>query len=279
MALWAGPRAALMHPQTPDPSEKTTRRRPAQVTYRRAALLVAAALLLVLALCKLLSLAGGPHGIIGLSISTLDWLKGLGAWSVPMLFACEAVSFLLLGPIWPLHVGCGFLWGSGPGVLLAWAAYGVGCVPPFLLARLPCLAERFKVLRRRVDYLDGVFSAVESEPFKLIVCLRLSPMLPSPLNSYLLGLTAVPLRTYVSASCVGTLPNVGAYVYLGSLLDSLADIAAGRVQRSPLSWALLITGLAATVGMLLYVSRVATRRVQAASRQRTLDLEADAARL
>ena len=145
--------------------------------------------------------------------------------------------------------------------MLAWSAYSVGCTPPFLLARLPALAERFKHLRRRADVLDGVFSAVETEPFKLIVCLRLSPMLPSTLNSYLLGLTNVPFRTYLSASLVGSLPNVGAYVYLGTLLDSLADIAAGRVKRSPLSWVLMATGVVATVAMLVYVSRVATKRV------------------
>lgn len=125
--------------------------------------------------------------------------------------------------------------------------------------------------------LDGIFSAVEQEPFKLIVCLRLSPMLPSPLNSYLLGLTSVPLRTYVAASIVGAMPNTSAYVYLGTLLDSLADIAAGRVQKSPLSWALLITGLATTVAMLIYVSRVATRRVQQASRARALVAETEGA--
>ena len=119
-----------------------------------------------------------------------------------MLFACETVCFLLLLPISPLHVGIGFLWGAWHGTLLAWAAYTIACTPPFLLTRVPCLTERFRVLRRRAELLDGVFAAVESEPFKLIVCLRLSPLLPSTLNSYLLGLTAVPLRTYIAASLV-----------------------------------------------------------------------------
>jgi uncharacterized membrane protein YdjX (TVP38/TMEM64 family) len=200
-------------------------------------------------------------------VASLEYIRQLGPRGVPLLFACESAAFLLLLPIWPLHVGIGFLYGPWLGSLLAWMAYGVGCVPPFLLARMPLLAERFKLLRRRADMLDGVFSAVESEPFKLIVCLRLSPMLPSTLNSYLLGLTGVSLRVYVTASLTGTLPNTCAYVYLGTLLDSLADIAAGRVKRSPLSWALLLTGCAATVVALVYVTRAATRRVNAASRR------------
>ena len=142
-----------------------------------------------------------------------------------------------------------------------------------MLVRVPMLTDRFVQMRRRMDVLDGVFGAVELEPFKLIVCLRLSPLLPSTLNSYLLGLTNVPLRTYVAASCIGALPNLCAYVYLGTLLDSLADIAAGRVQQSPLSLTLLITGGAATVAAVVYISRIATRRINAARMRSGEDME------
>jgi len=145
---------------------------------RKWAIFATAILLIVLAAAKLLAGAGQHGVVIPLLMSALDWVRGLGVWSVPMLFACEAVCFLLLLPISPLHIGIGFLWGAWHGTLLAWAAYTLGCVPPFLLTRVPCLTERFRLLRRRADLLDGVFAAVENEPFKLIVCLRLSPLLP-----------------------------------------------------------------------------------------------------
>ena len=62
----------------------------------------------------------------------------------------------------------------------------------------------------------------------------------------------MPVHVYAAASAVGCLPNVAAYVYLGSLLDSLADIAAGRSKPpGPASWALLAVGLAATVAATL----------------------------
>ena len=47
--------------------------------------------------------------------------------------------------------------------------------------------------------------------------------------------------------CMACASRAHRYVYLGTLLDSLADIAAGRVQQSPLSLALLMTGGVATV--------------------------------
>ena len=204
--------------------------------------------------------------VVRLLVGAVEGVRDMGFWSsVPILILCEAAAFLVLLPISPLHVGVGFLFGPYTGALIAWSAYSIGCVPPFLLARVPLLAERLKVLRRRAEVLDGVFCAVEAEPFKLIVCLRLSPVLPSPLNSYLLGLTNVKLSAYLAATMVGGAPNVCAHVYIGTMLESLADIAAGRVKRSPLSWALLLTGCFATVAVLVYVSRAATRRVNAAN--------------
>ena len=61
-------------------------------------LLLALVVLLAVALCgfKLLQLVGGRSGLIGLGTSLLDWVRNLGAWSVPVLFATEAVCFLLL---------------------------------------------------------------------------------------------------------------------------------------------------------------------------------------
>jgi len=196
-------------------------RRPPEVKPRRV-LKVALALVLVLAAIKVLASGGSA---VGLLIAVLDRVRSMGAWGVPALFACEAFAFLTLLPISPIHIGIGFLYGPWVGAVLAWSAYAIGCVPPFMLARIPCLAARLAVLRRRTDVLDGVFAAVELEPFKLIVCLRLSPVLPSTLNSYLLGLTNVSLRAYFLGSLVGSAPNVCAYVYLGTLLDSLADSA------------------------------------------------------
>ena len=87
-------------------------------------------------------------------------------------------------------------------------------------------------------------------------------MAPPSHGRYLLGITNVPLRTYVAASCVGALPNVAAHVYVGTLLDSLADIATGRRHHSPATWALLVGGCVATLGVLGWVSRAAASRIR-----------------
>ena len=164
---------------------------------RRALILLACAALLVVGY----SLRLAVRAAVPVFVVTLRSVHALGAWGVPLLFACEAAAFLLLLPISPLHIGVGFLYGPLRGTLLAWAAYAIGCVPPFLLARVPMLAERFLQMRRRMEVLDGVFGAVELEPFKLIVCLRLSPLLPSTLNSYD---SARARPTRACTACMGT---------------------------------------------------------------------------
>jgi uncharacterized membrane protein YdjX (TVP38/TMEM64 family) len=220
---------------------------------RGGAIKLLAGVLVLLMVASMGKLAVGG-GAVPVFVMALNHVQQIGAWGVPLLIACEAIAFVLLVPISPLHVGMGFIYGPARGLLLAWFAYTIGCVPPFLLVRIPYLAERFTHVRRRMAVLDGVFSAVELEPFKLIVCLRLSPLLPSPLNSYLLGLTNVALRTYVLASLVGALFlfNFVAYALLYThswlrLLHTLVSIWTGAGLGVPLALFLLRAAQAAGV--------------------------------
>ncbi len=243
-----------------------SKRKPAVVVPRMGPRAHSLALLLlcVVAVAIVIKLVASRHHVDSLLLNILSTVRGLGAAGIPLLLACECLFFLTLVPISPIHLGIGVLYGFWPGLALSWLAYTIGCTPPFLLAKTPMVLRSCSRLRRS-DVIEGVMGALEQEPFKLIVCLRLSPLLPSPLNSYLLGITSVPLHVYVGASAVGCVPNVAAYVYLGSLLDDLADIAAGRARPpSRTSWALLALGLAATVALLIYVSRAASARVAAA---------------
>ncbi len=85
-------------------------------------------------------------------------------------------------------------------------------------------------------------------------CSTLSPLFPFTLLNYAFGLTKVRFRDYVLASWIGMLPGTVMYVYLGSTVKELADIAAGNVEGAP-------ARLAATVVVTVYVSRLARQAV------------------
>jgi uncharacterized membrane protein YdjX (TVP38/TMEM64 family) len=75
-----------------------------------------------------------------------------------------------------------------------------------------------------------VDEALGREGFK-IVLLRLSPVFPFNFLNYALGLTNVSFGKYAFASLIGMLPGGLMYVYFGSAAGSLADVAAGKVER------------------------------------------------
>jgi uncharacterized membrane protein YdjX (TVP38/TMEM64 family) len=111
--------------------------------------------------------------------------------------------------------------------------------------------------------------------FKIVLLTRLSPLFPFTLLNYAFGLTKVRFRDYVLASWIGMLPGTVMYVYLGSTVKELADIAAGNVEGEggPARLVLFFVGLAATVVVTVYVTRLARR----ALRQAVPDAETEGA--
>ena len=61
--------------------------------------------------------------------------------------------------------------------------------------------------------------AIGKDSFRVVLLLRLSPLLPLALSNYLYGLTSVDLVPYVLGSWVGMLPGTLAYVTAGTFLN------------------------------------------------------------
>ena len=65
--------------------------------------------------------------------------------------------------------------------------------------------------------------AIGKDSFKVVLLLRLSPLLPLALSNYLYGLTSVSLGPYVLGSWLGMLPGTLAYVTAGAARPPTAD--------------------------------------------------------
>jgi len=100
---------------------------------------------------------------------------------------------------------------------------------------------------------------VGKEGFKIVLLVRLSPVFPFNLLNYAFGLTNVRLWQYVLASWIGMLPGTLMYVYLGSALKSLADVAAGAPKGGAPQTVFFVAGLVMTVVATVVVTRVARR--------------------
>lgn len=190
----------------------------------------------------------------------LTWIEAAGPIGPLVLFGLyiAACVFMLPGSI--LTLGAGAVFGVVKGSLLVSLSSTVGATAAFLVGRY--LAR--EMVARRIEG-SATFSAMDEavaiEGWKIVGLTRLSPVFPFNLLNYAFGLTRVSLRDYVLASWIGMIPGTVMYVYLGSLVGSLADLGAKESghTRTPAEWALYVVGLIATVAVTVVITRIARR--------------------
>jgi len=188
----------------------------------------------------------------------LGGVARLGPWG-PVLFVLLYVAATVLflpGSI--LTLGAGVVFGLVRGAIIVSLSATLGATAAFLVGRY---LARGWVTRKIAGHarFTAIDEAVAREGWKIVGLTRLSPVFPFNLLNYAFGLTRVSLRDYVLASWIGMMPGTVMYVYLGSLAGDLAAAARGRATRTPAEWALYAVGLLATVGVTVYVTRVARR--------------------
>ena len=197
-------------------------------------------------------------------LGLVEWVRAAGAAGVAVYAAVYVAATLLLLPGSVLTAGAGFaygpLWGtllvSPVSVLAASLAFVLGStVARGWVARRMSAAPRFA----------AVDEAIGESGFKIVLLLRLSPLVPLNLLNYGLGLTRVRFRDYVLGSFLGMLPGTALYVYLGSLVTSASELLSGRSSEpTATGQALYWVGLVATLGVTVLVTRIAKRALDRA---------------
>lgn len=220
----------------------------------RAAILAGAAIVLILA-AVLFPLRDWTAAL-------LAWVAGRGAWAAVLLVLAWVPAALLLVPGSILTLGTGFLLGLGWGMPVVSAGSTLGATAVFLVGRR--LGRGW--VRSRIGGLNalrGVDRALEREGLKVVLLLRLSPLIPYNALNYALSLTGVGLRDFVLGSWIGMLPGTLLYVWLGAGARSLAAVVSGTYER-PAAWLLLFgAGLVATAVAVAIVTRAARRALVA----------------
>lgn len=197
-------------------------------------------------------------------LTGLDAIRSAGVWGPLLLIAVYIAGCVLFVPGSVLTMGAGFLFGIPVGVVTVSIGSTLGSVVAFLLSRT---LVRDRVVRRlaanpRFCALD---EAVGRHGFKIVLLTRLSPMFPFNLLNFAFGATRVSLRDYALASWVGMLPGALLYVYVGSAVNSLAELTAGRGTRTFGENVLFAVGLAATAAVSLLLTRAARQALHEAS--------------
>lgn len=187
------------------------------------------------------------------------WVASLGVWGPVAFIAGYTVAAVLFIPGSWLTLAAGAIFGVAWGVVYVMTGATTGAALAFLIARY-LARDR---LERRLGA-DARFAAIDravgDEGTRLVVLLRLTPVVPFNLLNYTLGLTRVRFTHYLAGS-IGMLPATILYVFTGRLAGDLATLAAGgaATPRGGAYYAFLGLGLGATLAVTVVVTRMARR--------------------
>lgn len=178
----------------------------------------------------------------------MEWiriqLQDLGAYGVIFFVILYSAVTLLMLPALPLTLLAGLVYGIWGFPLVMLSATLAACLA-FVLARYYFYARASALIKSKVIFV-AIKRAVTREEWKIVILLRMSPMLSFAMQNYLLAITDVRFWPYAIGSSLGMTPAIAVQVYLGSL-GSIAE-------QGSVHWGLLVVGLAATIAALALIS-------------------------
>jgi uncharacterized membrane protein YdjX (TVP38/TMEM64 family) len=237
-----------------DPAITIVKPQPDQPSMRLRVALFAAAIGVVIALSWLLPVRDW-------TVVLAERLRSAGGKGVFFFIAVYVAAEVALVPGSLLTMAAGFAYGPILGLFVASPASVLAATVAFVLGRT-VLREWIQKKIAASPKARALDRAMVKDSFRLILLLRLSPLIPFNVLNYALGLSNVNLRRYVVASFVGMLPGTWLYVYLGSLARTAAGLTDASRGGGPQRLALTIAGLVATVVVVVLVTRSARRALE-----------------
>jgi len=143
-----------------------------------------------------------------------------------VLILVTSIAAPLGFPGTPLTLLTGSIFGVWFGTLVALIGNTIGAVLAFLLARY-IFKEYAQSLIERYPRIKKYVAQLQERGLSTILFLRLVPLFPFNATNFLLGVTPVPLRTYLLGSFIGMIPGTFLFVYLGGSLRMLSPLNIG----------------------------------------------------
>jgi uncharacterized membrane protein YdjX (TVP38/TMEM64 family) len=188
-------------------------------------------------------------------------IRALGPVAPALFVLTYAVAVVALIPASLLTIAGGAVFGLLPGVIYALIGATLGSTAAFLVGRHGAprfVARRLAAMPRYV----AIERAVSANGLRIVLLLRLSPVVPFNFLNYALGMTTISAVDFVLAS-IGMVPGTIVYAYGGKVAgEALALAGQAQVPRNASYYAVLLAGLAATVAATTVITRTARRALR-----------------
>jgi uncharacterized membrane protein YdjX (TVP38/TMEM64 family) len=167
-----------------------------------------------------------------------DYIRGLHAGGVALLFALMLLHAVIPYPSEIITTTAGFVYGFLPGTAVAILGWTIVAVITYGLGGVVGRPVLRAVLGRRFSDLER---GMKSGGIRLMLVARLLPVVPLALLGYVAGATRESLWRLTWTSFLGYLPLTVAIAYLGSQAKSLSS-------SNPVVWLVVVVVVGLVVG-------------------------------
>ncbi|GJQ13442.1 hypothetical protein GpartN1_g5233.t1 [Galdieria partita] len=199
----------------------------------------------------------------------IDWIESFGPLASVVYGSLYFLLEVVCLPAFPLTVAAGYLFGFWKGLVTVSLAGTCASGVSFLLSRYT-LRTIVQKVSKRYERFKTIDRAISRQGFKIVLLLRLSPILPFAISNYLYGLTSIPFGPYILASWLGMLPGTTLYVYGGYVGRSVTLSMNSGIElhsewfQQPL---MIGVGILVSLGVLSQISQLATEVLNAEEKQ------------
>jgi uncharacterized membrane protein YdjX (TVP38/TMEM64 family) len=188
-----------------------------------------------------------------------SWIRELGNLGFLVFAALFVLAVLIMAPASVLYMAAGLLYDLFWGFVISLVAASVGAVLQFLIARYLARDRVRRVVEERAEF-EAVDRAVEEEGWKVVLLLRLAPLVPGNTQGWLFGATRVSVVQFAWPSVIGILPWALFFVGIGSA--GAAFLYSGENPFGLWQWALLGAGIVALGFIVWLVGRRARAKLE-----------------
>lgn len=225
------------------------------ITLRDSRLVLVLGGFAVLAVAFLVSLTGAAE-FTAPAMHMIDTLRGFGllGW-IGFVLLQALVAMIGFLPASLLGLAAGAIYGVTLGFGLAAVGVMLGAIGTFGLARSFMRDAIVRLVAGRAGF-RRIDDALTSDGWRLVLLMRISPIMPFSLTSFALGLSGMRSRAYLLGT-LASLPALLLYVVLGSL--GARSLAAAHHGAHDIALALLGIGILATGVMTARIGHLVAR--------------------
>eukprot|EP00879_Flechtneria_rotunda_P001777 GHRR01001941.1.p1 GENE.GHRR01001941.1~~GHRR01001941.1.p1 ORF type:complete len:304 (+),score=71.64 GHRR01001941.1:346-1257(+) len=136
--------------------------------------------------------------------------------SIVMFTLLFGMAIVLLLPGMALSIGAGAAYGFTTGFVVAWLGTVLGQMGAFILGRYLLRDVIYAYMAKRFPRFAAIDNNLSTQGWKLVLLLRLSPLLPYNLMNYALGVTSISFAVSTLASAAAAVPYICVFAYTGS---------------------------------------------------------------